>query len=209
MASARNSGRMVAARVATPGCSALPVQRGALLASGRPSARVWGGLPRRAPVPQLDSGAGSGAGAGAGGRGGRVGFSGRGSGAGGDSGAGGGLWSAYNALLAKHPLLVKAITTAVLSALGNVICQVGIERVDALDGRRIGIFTALGLLWVAPCLHFWFGALNRWAGSGQGACMLNWEGCWHKRAVKQERGRVALVARGVARMLKAGHPIIR
>lgn len=27
--------------------------------------------------------------------------------------------------------------------------------------RRLSTFTVLGLLWVAPCLHFWYGTLNR------------------------------------------------
>jgi hypothetical protein len=77
------------------------------------------------------------------------------------SGEGGGLFAAYNAALQQHPLLVKAITTAILSAIGNVICQVFIEKKSDLDWRRINTFTVLGLLWVAPCLHFWYGSLNK------------------------------------------------
>jgi hypothetical protein len=49
----------------------------------------------------------------------------------------------------------------VLSAIGNLICQVFIEKKEDLDWRRINTFTLLGLLWVAPCLHFWYGSLNK------------------------------------------------
>jgi uncharacterized membrane protein YgcG len=77
------------------------------------------------------------------------------------SGEGGGLFAAYNAALQQHPLLVKALTTAFLSAIGNLICQVFVEKKSDLDWRRINTFTLLGLLWVAPCLHFWYGSLNK------------------------------------------------
>lgn len=166
VASALRNGPTAVARAHLASGKTLPQRRLQLAASGRQSAVAWGGkLPRRAPVPQLDHGAGSGAGAGGRG-GGRIGFSGRSGGAGGGdassgNGGGGGLWAAYSSLLEAHPLMVKAVTTALLSALGNIICQVAIEHVKELDGRRLGIFTALGFFWVTPCLHFWFGALNR------------------------------------------------
>eukprot|EP00882_Tetradesmus_deserticola_P002924 GHRQ01003107.1.p1 GENE.GHRQ01003107.1~~GHRQ01003107.1.p1 ORF type:complete len:333 (+),score=75.77 GHRQ01003107.1:397-1395(+) len=100
--------------------------------------------------------------AGAGGGSGDSGVRGKGYSSGSDPNSeGGGLFAAYNAALQQHPLLVKAITTAILSAIGNVICQVFVEKKSDLDWRRINTFTVLGLLWVAPCLHFWYGSLNR------------------------------------------------
>jgi hypothetical protein len=77
------------------------------------------------------------------------------------SGGSGGLWDSYNRLLGQYPLLVKAVTTALLSAVGNLICQFAVEGKSELDWKRFNTFTALGLVWVAPCLHFWFGTLNR------------------------------------------------
>lgn len=77
------------------------------------------------------------------------------------SGGSGGLWEAYNSLLQQYPLLIKAITTALLSAVGNLICQFFVEGKSELDWRRFNTFTVLGFVWVAPCLHFWFGALNK------------------------------------------------
>ncbi|KAF8057927.1 Serine/threonine-protein phosphatase PP1 isozyme 1 [Scenedesmus sp. PABB004] len=141
------------ARAARP--LALPAGGG--LRGSAPAPRLPGAA-RRAPprsLPRAEAGGGGGAGAGAGG--GAKGFSGGGGGAGAGDG---GLWGEYNRLLASHPLLVKAVTTAVLSALGNVICQLLVEGAPALDGRRLATFTALGFAWVAPCLHFWFARLN-------------------------------------------------
>lgn len=68
--------------------------------------------------------------------------------------------SGYSRLLEQNPLLIKAITAAVLSAVGNLICQVLIEKKEDIDLRRFSIFTGLGFIWVAPCLHFWYGKLN-------------------------------------------------
>jgi hypothetical protein len=108
------------------------------------------------PLLPLQAAGGGGAGAG----GGKKGYS-SGDGSSSSSGGGGGLWESYNQLLQQYPLLVKAITTAVLSAVGNLICQFLVEGKSELDWRRFNTFTALGFVWVAPCLHFWFGTLNR------------------------------------------------
>lgn len=118
--------------------------------------------PRR-PLLPLQAAAGGGSGGSAGG-GSKKGYS--SSGDGNSSGSGsGGLWESYNKLLGQYPLLVKAITTALLSAVGNLICQLGVEGKTDLDWRRFNTFTALGFVWVAPCLHFWFATLNRLVSS--------------------------------------------
>lgn len=118
--------------------------------------------PRR-PLLPLQAAAGGGSGGSAGGGGSKTGYS---SGDGSSSGSGG-LWESYNKLLGQYPLLVKAITTALLSAVGNLICQLGVEGkgTSDLDWRRFNTFTALGFVWVAPCLHFWFATLNRLVSS--------------------------------------------
>lgn len=102
-------------------------------------------------LPAAESGGGSGS------LGGGKGYSSGGSNSNGD----GGFWGSYNRLLASNPLFVKAVTTAILSAIGNLICQFVVEKQQDLDWKRLNTFTALGFIWVAPCLHFWFGTLNR------------------------------------------------
>lgn len=114
--------------------------------------------PRR-PLLPLQAAAGGGSGGSAGG-GSKKGYS-----SGDGSSGSGGLWESYNKLLGQYPLLVKAITTALLSAVGNLICQLGVEGKSELDWRRFNTFTALGFVWVAPCLHFWFATLNRLVSS--------------------------------------------
>lgn len=58
-------------------------------------------------------------------------------------------------------LLTKAVTTAVISAVGNIFCQLVVEGRPSLDARRLAIFTGLGFAWVAPALHTWFALVNR------------------------------------------------
>lgn len=101
----------------------------------------------------------SGGGSGGGPKGRRITAQGDSPGSGGNEG--GGLWGAYNRALASSPLLTKAVTTAAISAIGNVFCQLAVEGRPSLDGRRVAVFTGLGFVWVAPALHVWFGFLNR------------------------------------------------
>lgn len=57
----------------------------------------------------------------------------------------------------SNPLATKAATTALLNLLGDVICQLGIEK-GQFDFKRSAIFTFLGGVLVGPTLHFWCGA---------------------------------------------------
>ncbi|KAL4385663.1 hypothetical protein GQ457_15G029190 [Hibiscus cannabinus] len=82
-----------------------------------------------------------------------------GKGEGADGGGGGSDWSFlswYLDLLAKHPVLTKAVTSALLTFVGDLICQLAIDRVPSLDVKRTFIFTLLGLVLVGPTLHFWY-----------------------------------------------------
>ncbi|KAK4777472.1 hypothetical protein SAY87_017659 [Trapa incisa] len=84
-------------------------------------------------------------------------------GAGGDS-AGGNNWSLlswYLSLLAKYPVRTKAITSALLTFIGDLICQLVIEQVPSLDMKRSFLFTFLGLVLVGPTLHFWYLYLSK------------------------------------------------
>ncbi|KAG8378606.1 hypothetical protein BUALT_Bualt07G0003000 [Buddleja alternifolia] len=92
-----------------------------------------------------------------------------GGGFGGSDGAGGSsggesnwsLLSWYLSLLAKHPVMTKAITSALLTLVGDVICQLVIDQVPSLDLKRTFIFTMLGLILVGPTLHFWYLYLSK------------------------------------------------
>lgn len=72
---------------------------------------------------------------------------------------GGGTWSFlswYMALLAKYPVPVKALTSAILNLIGDLICQLVIDKVQTPDLKRTFLFSFLGLVLVGPTLHFWY-----------------------------------------------------
>ncbi|KAF8007105.1 hypothetical protein BT93_K1186 [Corymbia citriodora subsp. variegata] len=86
----------------------------------------------------------------------------------GNSGEGGGssgnnwsLLSWYLNLLAKYPVVTKAVTSALLTFLGDLICQLVIDQAPSLDLKRNFLFTFLGLVLVGPTLHFWYLYLSR------------------------------------------------
>ncbi|KAJ6316867.1 hypothetical protein OIU78_020034 [Salix suchowensis] len=100
---------------------------------------------------------------GSGGVGGSSGGGGEGSGASSDSG-GSGDWSFlswYLNLLANYPVLTKAVTSAILTLMGDLICQLVIDQVPSLDLKRTVMFTLLGLVLVGPTLHFWYFYLSK------------------------------------------------
>ncbi|KAH7556855.1 hypothetical protein ACOSQ2_026391 [Xanthoceras sorbifolium] len=102
---------------------------------------------------------------GSGGTGGGFGGSGDGnSGGSGGGGAGGSNWSFiswYLVLLAKYPVLTKAVTSALLTLIGDLICQVVIDQAPSLDVKRTFVFTLVGLVLVGPTLHFWYLSLSK------------------------------------------------
>ncbi|KAB5519264.1 hypothetical protein DKX38_023583 [Salix brachista] len=100
---------------------------------------------------------------GSGGVGGSSGGGGEGSGASSDSG-GSSDWSFlswYLNLLANYPVLTKAVTSAILTLMGDLICQLVIDQVPSLDLKRTVMFTLLGLVLVGPTLHFWYFYLSK------------------------------------------------
>ncbi|XP_028761362.1 protein sym-1 [Neltuma alba] len=108
-----------------------------------------------------DDGSGGHGGAGSGNSGG----SGGGSGGRSDGPGGGGekwsLLSWYMALLGKYPIAVKAITSALLTLIGDLICQLVIDQVPSLDSKRTLLFTLLGFVLVGPTLHLWYLYLSK------------------------------------------------
>ncbi|CAD6258492.1 unnamed protein product [Miscanthus lutarioriparius] len=67
----------------------------------------------------------------------------------------------YLVALDKNPIATKAVTSAVLTLAGDLICQLVIDRVPELDLRRTFVFTFLGLALVAPTLHVWYLYLSK------------------------------------------------
>ncbi|KAI3706002.1 hypothetical protein L1987_76254 [Smallanthus sonchifolius] len=87
-----------------------------------------------------------------------------GSGGGGGGGGGGNNWSFlswYLSLLEAHPVWTKAITSALLTFVGDLICQVLIDKVPSLDLKRVSLFSFLGMALVGPTLHFWYLYLSK------------------------------------------------
>ncbi|KAL4277536.1 hypothetical protein HN51_060644 [Arachis hypogaea] len=90
-----------------------------------------------------------------------------GGGGGGEGGEGAGgedKWSFlswYLALLEKYPVAVKAITSAILTLIGDLICQLVIDQSQSIDLKRTFIFTLLGFILVGPTLHFWYLYLSK------------------------------------------------
>ncbi|XP_050205645.1 protein sym-1 [Mercurialis annua] len=87
-----------------------------------------------------------------------------GGGSGSSGGSGDSNWSFlswYMSLLTKHPVLTKALTAAVLTLIGDVVCQLAIDEVESLDIKRMFLFTFLGLALVGPTLHFWYLYLSK------------------------------------------------
>lgn len=76
----------------------------------------------------------------------------------------GGNW--YSAMLEKHPVLTKGLSSALIVAGGDAFCQLVIED-GTFDMFRCFRMFVIGGCLVAPALHFWYGSLNRWMpGSG-------------------------------------------
>nr|GMD31164.1 protein sym-1-like [Ipomoea batatas] len=85
-------------------------------------------------------------------------------GGGGSDGEGESNWSLltwYLSLLEKYPVWTKAVTSALLNCVGDLICQLWIDHAPSLDVKRTLLFTFLGLALVGPTLHFWYLYLSR------------------------------------------------
>jgi hypothetical protein len=94
---------------------------------------------------------------------------------------GGGILASYGALLESHPIPTKAATSSVIVGLGDIFCQLGIEKRSfsapsaaalgaepkdgedqlAFDYGRLGRMGFLGCTLIGPVLHYWYGFLYR------------------------------------------------
>jgi hypothetical protein len=71
-------------------------------------------------------------------------------------------WAKYNILLEKHPITTKVITAGGIAAFGDINCQLFIESDKPFSFKRLGIFTFLGGVLVAPVLHVWYDVLGKY-----------------------------------------------
>ena len=75
------------------------------------------------------------------------------------------LLKQYGAYLAKWPLSTKMITSGVICASGDCMCQLlwgePIPTASDFDGWRTLRFLLTGAFVVAPTMHMWFGFLSR------------------------------------------------
>ncbi|KAJ3684356.1 hypothetical protein LUZ61_013520 [Rhynchospora tenuis] len=103
----------------------------------------------------------SGGGGNGGARGGGAGGGGGGGDGGEESGNDNSFFSWYLSALDKYPIITKAITSAILTLIGDLICQLVIDQVTKLDLKRTFVFTFLGLALVGPTLHVWYLYLSK------------------------------------------------
>jgi hypothetical protein len=61
----------------------------------------------------------------------------------------------------RYPVRTKAITAAILNFLGDLFCQLVIEKNGKLDVKRTAVITFLGLVLVGPTLHIWYLTLSK------------------------------------------------
>lgn len=61
----------------------------------------------------------------------------------------------YMRWLTDRPILTKSITSGVIAMLGDVVCQLTIDKDQAFSVRRCFNMTLLGTALVGPGLHYW------------------------------------------------------
>jgi hypothetical protein len=79
---------------------------------------------------------------------------------GGGSHEGGGLWGKYLQLLETQPFLTRVLTCGVLNGLGDIFCQLFVEK-EGYSAKRTLTFAGLGVVFVGPCLFYWYGLLGK------------------------------------------------
>lgn len=70
------------------------------------------------------------------------------------------LWKSYQQSIDDYPLITKSLTSAVLTASGEVISQL-IVNFEGVDMKRMWEFFFLGLLLQAPVTHYYYVVLDR------------------------------------------------
>lgn len=78
------------------------------------------------------------------------------------------LLGAYHHSLVTHPLATKAVTSALISALGDILASSGSGGRGRSGRRTLGFFLFGGLI-TGPVCHYWYGFLERHVKGLQGA----------------------------------------
>ena len=96
-----------------------------------------------------------------------------------------GLWSRYLYLLDRHPLSTKSVTTAVLCLSGDAISQWAVNKNEggntSLNVARMLKFGLIGLIWIGPVLHVWYGAIMRYfPGTGAKVGVYSLDSTWRR-----------------------------
>jgi len=65
----------------------------------------------------------------------------------------------YNNYLQEYPLITKTVTTGLVTAGGDLLCQKYFD--GKVEKGRFLKFTFLGFVLVGPTLHYWYGFLGR------------------------------------------------
>jgi protein Mpv17 len=71
-----------------------------------------------------------------------------------------GAWKRYNELLDEKPLLMKALTSFVGFALGDILAQIFIQKNDPFDFKRLARMASFGFLVHGTSSHWFYGMLD-------------------------------------------------
>jgi len=77
-----------------------------------------------------------------------------------DKSSGGGLWAKYNELLEEQPLLMKAFTSFVGFATGDILAQLFIQKNDPFDWARLARLASFGFFVHGTTSHWFYGMLD-------------------------------------------------
>ena len=87
----------------------------------------------------------------------------------------------YSAKLDSSPLLTKGITGGLIACGGDALCQTVIEasaESKPFDWRRNIRFSAVGAMYIAPGIHYWYGYLATRLAPGAGVAAVAKRVAW-------------------------------
>lgn len=70
------------------------------------------------------------------------------------------LWAAYEKQLESSPLLTKGMTSFIGFGIGDLLAQCFIDKVDAIDWKRVAKLSSFGLLLHGPTGHYFYNFLD-------------------------------------------------
>jgi peroxisomal membrane protein 2 len=76
------------------------------------------------------------------------------------------MWARYANAVRTAPLATKSLSSLIITAAGDVGCQLLVERRETVDSQRCAKMAVVGGVLVGPSLHFWYGTLLRLVPGG-------------------------------------------